>query len=26
VSWLYDTKFSPTLVFIAFIGNKDNLF
>jgi hypothetical protein len=25
VSWLYGTKFPPTLVFIAFLGNEDNI-
>jgi hypothetical protein len=26
VSWLYGTKFPPTLVFIAFLGNEDKIF
>jgi hypothetical protein len=25
VSWLYGKKFPPTLVFIAFLGNEDNI-
>jgi hypothetical protein len=25
VSWSYGTKFTPTLVFIAFIGNEDKI-
>jgi hypothetical protein len=25
VSWLYGTKFPPTLVFIAFLGNEDKI-
>jgi hypothetical protein len=26
VSWLYGTKFPPTLVFISFFGNEDKIF
>jgi hypothetical protein len=25
VSWLYGTKFPPTLVFICFLGNEDKI-
>jgi hypothetical protein len=25
VSWLYGTKFPPTVVFISFLGNKDKI-